>query len=340
MSSQRSPQQGRQTSDVYSMDDIVLAPPPAATPPQYSLTTAPSITGALGPTPAPPTSSTSVTDEEVISGRFFLRQLCLVDKFFGMLAEDYLDRILRDLSTNQSISNWNIIAVCLADHGLQFNDEVLFRLMSGDPELASGLTEDIHKLKEFHASQVAGSRTAPRWRVLTPNGQKETPLKMRLNPFIQSKDSAKPPTSIYVFDADRLSKTRTQVVLQMKEYETKLTKAKEKKSNDIRAQEAAAQQKMLDEQISSINLQKSDMLRLLEGLEAKFVADERRINQMRRLAGEAIDPAPVPAAPPTTSPPTAAQPSIPGATRASPVRLRDNSRMFAQPIKRQQPPAR
>lgn len=315
------------------MDDIVLAS--QSTPPQANLSMMSNTAAPPPPHQPQAPSSSAVTDEEVISGRFFLRQLCLVDKFFGMLAEDYLDRILRDLSTTQSINNWNIISVCLADHGLQFNDEVLFRLMSGDPELASGLTEDIHKLKEFHASQVAGSRTAPRWRVLAPNGQKETPLKLRLNPFIQSKDTAKPPTSIYVFDADRLSKTRTQVVLQMKEFENKLAKAKEKKSNDVRAAEAAAQQKLLEEQISSINLQKSDMLRLLEGLEAKFVADERRINQMRRLAGETVESAPAvaPAASAGTGVLASVQPAAANNTRASPVRLRDTSRMFAQPTR-------
>jgi hypothetical protein len=323
---ERSMQQQSQPSDMYSMDDIVLAS--QSTPPQEPLAPHQQQQASSG---AP-----AVTDEEVISGRFFLRQLCLVDKFFGMLAEDYLDRILRDLSTSQSINNWNIISVCLADHGLQCNDEVLFRLMAGDSELASGLTEDIHKLKDFHASQAAASRAAPRWRVLSPSGQKETPLKLRLNPFIQSKDSAKPPTSIYVFDADRLSKTRTQVVLQMKELESKLAKAKEKKSNESRVAEAAAQQKMLEEQISSINLQKSDMLRLLEGLEAKFVADERRINQMRRLAGEAVEPAVAPAARTAgggggaVSP---AQPAIANITRASPVRLRDATKMFAQPTR-------
>lgn len=287
-----------------------------------------------------------LTDEEVVSGRFFLRQLCLSDKFFAMLAEDYLDRILLERSPQQSIANWNIIAACLADHGLTLNEEVTFRLMSGEPELAGWLTEDIHILKSVldrvAADGTAGASspiTRPRWRVLQPTGQKETPLRQRLNPFVTAKDSGKPPTAIYVYDADKLSKMRTYVVAQTKELDSKLSKAREKKTQEMRAAEAATQQRLMEEQLTSVNLQKSDMLKLLEGLEAKFLADERKIHQIKKLTGlSAADdgkPAQAPnaavhstsddggAAAHSESPQSKRRSHAP---RESPVRLRDTSK--------------
>lgn len=264
-------------------------------------------------------NSGSLTDDEVISGRFFLRQLCLTDKYFGILAEDYIDAILADNSAQQSVSNWNIIAVCLADHGLMMNDEVMFSIMSGDADVATNLTEDIHALKEV-ILQGTGSR-GYRWKVLASTGQKEQSLKQRLNPFVASRESTKIPTAIYVHDADKLGKTRSLVVAAMKDLETKIARAKEKKSQETRAAEAAAQQKLMEEQMNNINLQKSDMLRLLESLEAKFVADEKRIHQMKRLAGLEVVHSPQPA--------TLVSP------RKSPIRIRDDSKQpFQRPTKK------
>lgn len=240
----------------------------------------------------------NTTDEEMVSGRWFIRQLCLSDRYFAVLAEDYLDTVLADRSPQQSIHNWNIVAVCLADNALAMNDEVLFRIMSGDAEVASALTEDIQTLREVLVRTAEGS-SAPvrtRWKVLMPTGQKPVPLKQRLNPFVAGRDSSRPPTIIRVYDADKLNKMRQLVVLQTRELETKLARARERKSQETRAAEAAAQQKLLEEQMSSVNLQKSDMLRLLENLEAKFGADEKRIHQMKKLtastAGSSSSPLP------------------------------------------------
>jgi hypothetical protein len=207
--------------------------------------------------------------------------------------------------------------------------------MAGDSEMAGALTEDLHALKEVvNTGGISSVPRVNRWRVLAPTGQRDVSLRQRLNPFVASRESTKPPTALYVHDADKLGKMRTQVVAQMKELETKLTKAKEKKSQETRAAEAAAQQKLIEQQMQNMNLQKSDMLKLLEGLEAKFVSDERRIHQMKKLAG--VDSSPPPAVSPPPAAAAAATSSPQRAANRSPVRIRDESkRPFERPSKRQ-----
>ena len=55
-------------------------------------------------------SAPPLTSDDVISGRFFIKQLMLSDPFFGLLAEDYIDAVNSDVSAQQC-SELNIISV-------------------------------------------------------------------------------------------------------------------------------------------------------------------------------------------------------------------------------------
>ena len=229
-------------------------------------------------------SAPPLTSDDVISGRFFIKQLMLSDPFFGLLAEDYIDAVNSDVSAQQCVANWNIISVCLGDKGFLLPEEVQFAIMSGDAAATASLTNDIHALREFGVNSKGKS-----WAVLIVGASKEVPLNQRLNPFVASREAGRAPTVIFVHDAERLEKARSHVMAALKDLESKIQRAKDKQLAEKMALEAAARQRELDEQMSRLNDQKFSMLKMLEELEARFVADEKKIQQITKDAGIAVE---------------------------------------------------
>jgi hypothetical protein len=228
-------------------------------------------------------------DEEVTSGRYYLRLLAEKDQFFGILAEDYMEDILASPTPSQAIANFNIIGVCLGDYGLTLADETVFSVMAGDRDIADLLAEDIEKIRNFNSST--------NWKVLKPT-QTRVDLRSRLNPFepvtgeenrsSSSRASRKDEmtTVIFIHDPERLQKSRSQVITMLKDYEAKILRFRVKREQDaLAAAEAEKQRVILEQQTNSLSQKKSEMLKALEGLEANFAEDARKLAQMRKIIG-------------------------------------------------------
>ena len=228
-------------------------------------------------------------DEEITSGRYFLRLLAENDQFFGILAEDYMEDILATPTPLQSIANFNIIGVCIGDYGLSLTDEAVFSIMAGDTEVADMLADDIKKLRNFNPSTL--------WKTLQPT-QTRVDLRSRLNPFepVTSDDNRSSssrasrrdelPTIIFVHDAERLQKSRSQLITMLKDYEAKILRFRIKREQDaLAAAEAEKQRIVLEQQTNSLSQKKSEMLKSLEELEANFTEDSRKLAQLRKVIG-------------------------------------------------------
>ena len=74
----------------------------------------------------------------------------------------------------------------------------------------------------------------------------------------------------------------------LKDLESKIQRAKDKQLAEKMVLKRCRQRE-LDEQMSRLNDQKFSMLKMLEELEARFVADEKKIQQITKDAGIAVE---------------------------------------------------
>jgi chromosome segregation ATPase len=163
----------------------------------------------------------------------------------------------------------------------------MFSVMAGDADASAALCEDIKMLgsgAQLHESSL---------KVLKVFGER-VDLRNRLNPFAPNLDGGQEePTAMYIHSIERLNKSRTYYSGLLKELETKLQRARERRIQEEKlAAEEEKQRQIAEQQMNSLNQEKSEMLKALENLEAKFLSDEMKIAQIKKAAGVSDTPSP------------------------------------------------
>jgi len=235
--------------------------------------------------------------DDIIYARYFLRLLASVDTYFNIALEEHKE-CLTEMSPAQGEANWRILEVALHDHGLELPEPAMLSVMMGDAMVAKGLGCDIAELASSSSTSSTSDdpdthspqQAMHALRVLVRRGP-PADLRKRLNPFEPVYASAQvlrngqpqQPTALYIHNADRLQRARSLHITMLKDFEVKLNRIKQRREEEAKAGAIAQQRKLeAEQQAASLAQQKTELLRNLGEIEARFLADERRIAQLRK----------------------------------------------------------